>query len=73
MKLRSESFINGEFNGFKGDTTFEFMNGEKWEQAEFKYLNQKRIRPHVKVWENNGEYYLVMDDEEDMLKVRPVC
>ena len=59
-------------SGTMGGTVGEFVNGEKWQQAEYKYQYSPRYRPEAKIWNKNGEYYMVIDDEDDMPFTRPV-
>jgi len=37
MELVTESRIEGECEGFDGDRVFELVNGQKWQQAIYKY------------------------------------
>ncbi|MCK5072956.1 MAG: hypothetical protein KAQ98_05980 [Bacteriovoracaceae bacterium] len=70
MKLKIESHINGRFKGCNGSTVFELTNGQKWQQAEFKYHYSDRYQPEVKIWEKNDGHYIGVDGENDLVKVR---
>ena len=38
----TDGYLEGNFEGFKDfDTIFEFDNGAKWQQDEYKYLIQR--------------------------------
>ena len=71
MRVIEEGQIKGEFNGFKDDKTiFEMQNGKKWQQAEYKYSYHYEFMPKVKIVEELGSYYLVVDSMNDKVLVR---
>ena len=43
-----ESVIISEFRGWKGNSIFEFQNGQVWKQAVYNYFYMYAYRPNVK-------------------------
>ena len=71
MKVIEEGQIKGGFNGFKDEKTiFEMQNGKKWQQTEYKYNYHYEFMPKVKIIEESGSYYLVVDSMKDKVLVR---
>ena len=50
MTIRSR--IDGDSDGFEGDSVFKLENGQVWRQEEYYYCYRYQYRPHV-VIENN--------------------
>ena len=72
MRIVSGAQIEGDFEGMDFDRIFELTNGEKWQQAEGRYRYQYRYRPHARVVEERGEYYLHVDGFGEKIRVRKV-
>ncbi len=71
MRAIEEGQLKGEFNGFKDDKTiFEMQNGKKWQQAEYKYNYHYEFMPKVKIIEETGNYYLLVESMNDKVLVR---
>jgi hypothetical protein len=41
--------INAECNGYDGDATFEFTDGQVWKQSEYRYEYRYQYRPSVEL------------------------
>lgn len=70
MRIIESGQIEGEFNGFKDNSTiFKFLGGSKWQQNEFKYVFQYMFMPKAKVIEEMGLYFLEIENMNDRVKV----
>lgn len=64
-----EGRLISDFNGFDENMTFEFQNGQVWQQAVYKYRYHYAYMPHAKVIETNEGKILVVDGMSDTVKV----
>ena len=53
-----ESFIDGTFEGWGGNTRYKLSNGQEWQQAEYKYEYKYAYRPKVVICEIDGRYIM---------------
>ncbi|NMC27767.1 MAG: hypothetical protein GYA42_06420 [Syntrophomonadaceae bacterium] len=51
-----ESRIDGEFEGFDGDTIFTLMNGQIWQQSSYHYHYHYAYMPKVLIYPSYGRY-----------------
>lgn len=66
-----ESYIDGEFEGWDGDTIFVLTNGQIWQQDEYSYYYTYRYRPKVLIYRNStGGYTMRVDGVDRELRVR---
>jgi len=72
VRLVTKSRIDGEFNGWEGDTIFELVNGQKWQQSTYKYKYIYKYRPEIKIWEDKGQYLLEVEGVDEKLPVRKI-
>ena len=71
--IEDEGQLKGAFHGFKNtDTVFEFVNGHKWMQAEYKYHYHYAYMPRAKVIRDGSTYYLEVKGINDTVKVRKI-
>lgn len=70
MQLITESYINGAFKGWSGDSIFEFVNGQIWKQSIYRYKYRYKYRPLVRVWSGSGGYFLEVDGDDEMLPIK---
>lgn len=59
-----ESVIISEFRGWKGNSIFEFQNGQVWKQAVYNYFYMYAYRPNVKVVNRNGRVLMIVNGNE---------
>lgn len=65
--------LKGGFKGFKNEKTiFEFQNGNKWKQAEFKQNYYYSFMPNAKVIQDGGRFLLEIDGMKDSVEVSRV-
>ena len=63
-----ESKINGAFKGWEGDTIYELVNGQVWQQSHYKY--KYAYMPRVLVYNPGGGY--IMKVKGTTAKVRRI-
>ncbi|RTR40151.1 hypothetical protein EKG38_05370 [Shewanella canadensis] len=49
-----KSRVNGEFKGWEGDTSYELVNGQVWQQSHYKYEYKYAHRPEVLIYDPGG-------------------
>lgn len=73
MDIIEDGQLDGEFNGFEDEkVTFEFSNGNKYQQDEYKYNYHYAYRPDAKVIDTNGSLYLEVDGMSEKVRVKQV-
>jgi len=71
MSIVEEGHLKGSFQGFKDrDMVFEFQNGHRWVQAEYKYSYYYAYSPKAQVIEENGQFYLEVDGMNQKVQVK---
>jgi hypothetical protein len=70
MEKVTESQIDGAFHGWPGRGAFRLVNGQIWEQIEYKYSYHYAYRPKATVWSDGGSYYLEVEGMQDKVRVR---
>lgn len=65
-----ESKINGEFKGWAGDTVYELLNGQVWQQSHYKYEYRYSYMPEALIYNPGGSY--VMQVAGTSAKVRRI-
>ena len=68
----SDGYIDGEFEGWEGETVFEMSDGTIWLQSEYSYLYQYAYNPEAIVFRKDNNYFLKVEDVDDILQVIPV-
>jgi hypothetical protein len=56
-----ETRIDGEFNGFEGETILKLANGQIWQQSEYWYHYHYAYSPQVIIFQTNGQYKIQVD------------
>lgn len=59
-----ESNIEGVFKGWDGKSTYKLVNGQTWEQAEYKYEYMYAYRPEVIIYSSGGSYIMRVQGTE---------
>lgn len=67
-----QSRIDGNFNGWEGDTVVKLENGQVWQQVDFKFKFAFKFRPKVLVFRDGGNYYMIIEGVNDKIKVRQI-
>ncbi len=72
MDLITDSSIEGECEGFDGDRVFDLVNGQKWQQAVYRYKYRYRYRPSVRIWRDGSGDYIEIEGMDELVRVRRV-
>lgn len=67
-----ESTLEGDFNGWEGETIFKLDNGQIWEQAEYDYTYSYSYRPEVTIYQVSGGCRMKVADEDETILVRRI-
>ncbi len=65
-----ESGIDGDFEGWDGDTVFKFENGQVWQQVSFDYEYHYAYRPKVLVYKSGSVYKMRVDGMHHEITVK---
>ncbi len=57
-----ESQINGEFNGWEGETIYELTNGQVWQQSTYDYEYTYSYMPDVFIYNAGNGYKMQVED-----------
>ena len=61
--------IDGEFEGWEGETIFKMINGSIWQQASYAYTYHYSYMPDVIIFKKGGTYYMKVEDVDDAIAV----
>lgn len=64
-----ETQIDGDFNGWEGETIFKMMDGSIWQQSSYDYTYEYAYSPEVIIYMKNGSYYMKVEDVDDVIEV----
>jgi hypothetical protein len=67
-----ESTIEGDFNGWDGETIFKLDNGEIWEQEEYDYFYSYSYRPDVTIYQTDSGCRMKVADVDETILVRRI-
>ena len=56
-----ESQIDGEFNGWDGETIFKLRNGQIWQQSSYAYTYHYAFAPKVVIYQSSAGYKMHVD------------
>jgi len=64
-----ESQIDGDFEGWEGETIVKLMNGQIWQQSEYYYHYHYAFMPKVLIYRSSGGYKMKVDGIEKSVGV----
>ena len=65
-----ESRIEGDFEGWEGDTIFILANGQIWQQVSYDYEYHYAYRPEVTIIKtNNNRYMMIVEGMDEKIYV----
>ena len=64
-----ESHIDGDFEGWDGDTVFELSNGQVWQQDSYDYEYHYAYHPEVTIFKKGLIYEMKVEGVDDMIEV----
>jgi hypothetical protein len=67
-----ESEIEGDFNGWDGETIFKLGNGQIWQQAEYDYDYEYAFQPSVTIYRTGSGYKMKVEDVEETIAVKRI-
>ena len=69
-KMIIESQIEGEFEGWDGETVFKLTNGQIWQQSSYSYMYSYKYRPEVMIFSQHGQCKMKVEGISDTITVR---
>jgi hypothetical protein len=67
-----ETTIDGEFQGWDGETIFKLSNGQIWQQAEYSYTYSYAYMPEVTIYATDSGCKLKVEDEDETILVKRI-
>ena len=64
-----ESKIDGEFEGWSGDTIFKLTNGQIWQQASYSYTYRYKYRPDVLIFSSSGGCKMLVEGMDKTIEI----
>ena len=64
-----ESKIDGEFEGWDGDTIFQLTNGQVWQQSSYNYHYHYAYRPDVLIYSTGSGYKMMVEGVDRTISV----
>lgn len=64
--------IDGEFEGWEGETIFKMMKGTIWQQSSYDYTYHYAYMPDVLIYSKSGSYYMRVEGVNDEIMVRRI-
>jgi hypothetical protein len=65
-----ETQVDGEFNGWEGETILKLMNGQIWQQTEYHYHYHYAYMPKVLLYRSGGGYKMKVEGVEQAVGVQ---
>jgi len=70
MAAAIESKIDGNFEGWSGETIFKLMNGQIWQQANYSYVYHYAFMPDVTIYSAASGWKMKVDGVDETIEVR---
>jgi hypothetical protein len=67
-----ESQIDGDFNGWEGETIFKLTNGQIWQQAEYDYEYEYAFQPDITIYKTAAGYKMKVEGMDDQILVKRI-
>ena len=64
-----ESKVEGQFEGFDGDTIIKLDNGQIWQQIDYQYAYSYKYRPEVFIWSQGGIWKMRVEGVDKKVSV----
>jgi len=65
-----QSSIDGDFEGWDGDTIFKLMNGQIWQQVSYSYTYHYAYMPRVQIYKSANGYKMIVDGVDKTISVK---
>ena len=63
------SHIDGDFEGWEGETIFKLDNGQIWQQSSYAYMYHYAYHPEVMIINIDGTWKMKVEDVDEMIEV----
>ncbi len=67
-----ESTIDGEFQGWDGETIFKLVNGQIWQQSSYQYHYHYAYMPRVMIYRTDRGYKMKVDGVDASIYVKRI-
>jgi len=67
-----ESKINGDFNGWNGDTIIELINGQEWKQLSSEYSYSYGYNPSVIIFQSGLGYKIKVEGNDNIVDIERI-
>ncbi|UZD21195.1 hypothetical protein [Algoriphagus halophytocola] len=64
-----ETRIDGEFEGWEGETIFKMMNGQIWQQSSYSYMYHYAYSPEVIIYKTSSGFVMKVDGVDETINV----
>lgn len=64
-----ESQVDGDFNGFEGETIIKLFNGQIWQQSDYYYHYHYSFMPKVIIYKTNNIYKMQVEGVDKSISV----
>jgi len=64
-----ETKIDGDFEGWDGETIFKMMDGTIWQQVSYDYTYHYAYMPDVLIYTKGGSFYMKVEGVDDEIRV----
>lgn len=64
-----ETQIDGEFEGWEGETIFKMMNGQIWQQSSYSYLYHYAYCPNVLIYKTSTGFFMKVEGVDEKISV----
>ena len=65
-----ESYIDGDFEGWSGETIFKLDNAQIWQQASYSYTYHYAYRPKVLIYRSGATYKMQVEGLSGTISVK---
>lgn len=65
-----ESKIDGDFEGWEGDTIFKLANGQIWQQIDGRYKYKYMYAPRVMIFKTEGGYQMQVNGVDGRIRLK---
>jgi hypothetical protein len=65
-----ESYIDGDFEGWDGETVFKLDNGQIWQQDSYAYTYHYSYHPKVLIYKDGMRYKMKVDGVDSTIEVK---
>jgi hypothetical protein len=65
-----ETEIDGDFEGWEGETIVKLMNGQIWQQTEYHYEYSYAFDPQVLIYQSGGQWKMKVEGTDEAVGVQ---